>query len=346
MTKEIIHGLPWPAILLDETGVVVHANNLALELAGLRELPEGAPFEELFPELDHALQGAPRSVVTQKAPLTLRRDSADLHFQLHVRRLSKGSLMVLFDETEMRNLELRSAQNVRLASLGFMLAGVCHEVANPLAATYSMVQTLQTRMNTSGSLDPIVTRGLDNIASNVRRILQVSSRVSAFSRVCDEPQTFAVDHAIDEALALLATESELGQLGEGLQGVSIRRRQNPTAVVFGRLHELRQVFFNILLNSMQALGGRGDVMVDVNYAPADDVVVITVQDSGPGIPKEHLHRVFEPFFSTKAGNHGSGLGLAISYELVLEHGGELSVTNQPAGGACFRLVFPVASEDL
>jgi signal transduction histidine kinase len=73
-------------------------------------------------------------------------------------------------------------------------------------------------------------------------------------------------------------------------------------------------------------------------------VVIRIHDSGPGIPQEHIDKVFEPFFSTKAGNQGCGLGLAISYELVLEHGGELSVQNQPPGGACFTLVLPLAVE--
>ncbi len=351
ITAEIIDAFPWPSILVDDAGVVIHVNTPALEVSGLRGAPMGGAFETLFPDIDRVLQGDPRWATTQEAPLSLDSGSGEVHLRLYVRRLSEGSLIVLCDETAMRTMELRSAQSLRLASLGFMLAGVCHEVSNPLAATYSMVQILQSRVQTD---DTILKRGLDAIASNVRRILEVSSRVSEFSRVSDERQIFAVDHAIDEALALLVVDGKPPLLGElkdedgGLGGVSIRRQQNPAARVSGRVHELRQVFFNILLNSMQALGGRGEVRIKVELtrseAHADGTVVVTIADSGPGIPEEYLDRVFEPFFSTKAGNQGCGLGLAISYELALEHGGGLSVQNPSSGGACFRLELPLALE--
>jgi two-component system, NtrC family, sensor kinase len=351
ITGEIIDAFPWPSILLDDAGNVIHVNTPALEASGLRRVPAGGAFETLFPDFDRVLQGDPRWATTQEAPLSLFSGSEEVHLRLYVRRLSRGSLIVLCDETPMRRMELRSAQTVRLASLGFMLAGVCHEVSNPLAATYSMVQILQSRVQTD---DAILKRGLDAIASNVRRILEVSSRVSEFSRVSEECHVFAVDHAIDEALALLIVDGKAALLGElkngevGLGGISIRRQQNPAARVSGRVHELRQVFFNILLNSMQALGGHGEVRIEVDLirseADAEGTVVATIEDSGPGIPEEYLDRVFEPFFSTKAGNQGSGLGLAISYELALEHGGGLSVQNQPAGGACFRLELPLALE--
>lgn len=351
ITAEIIDAFPWPSILVDDAGVVIHLNAPALEVSGLRRAPMGEAFETLFPDFDRVLQGDPRWATTQEAPLSLGSGSGEVHLRLYVRRLSEGSLMVLCDETAMRTMELRSAQSLRLASLGFMLAGVCHEVSNPLAATYSMVQILQSRVQTD---DTILKRGLDAIASNVRRILEVSSRVSEFSRVSDERQIFAVDHAIDEALALLVVDGTSGLLGElkgedgGLGGVSIHRQQNPAARVSGRVHELRQVFFNILLNSMQALGGYGEVRIKVDLtrpaAHADGTVVVTIADSGPGIPEEDLDKVFEPFFSTKAGNQGCGLGLAISYELALEHGGGLSVQNSSSGGACFRLELPLALE--
>lgn len=349
---EMIDACPWPSILLDDAGTVIHVNSPALEMSGLRGAAEGGAFGTLFPDFDRVLEGDPRWATTQEVPLSLSSGSGEVHLRLYLRRLSQGSLVVVCDETAMRKMELRSAQTVRLASLGFMLAGVCHEVSNPLAATYSMVQILQSRVQTD---DTILKRGLDAIASNVRRILEVSSRVSEFSRVSDERQIFAVDHAIDEALALLAVDAESSLLGElkgeggGLGGISIRRQQNPAARVFGRLHELRQVFFNILLNGMQALGGRGEVRIEVELtrseADAEGSVVVTIEDSGPGIPEEYLGKVFEPFFTTKAGNQGSGLGLAISYELALEHGGGLSVQNQSAGGACFRLELPLALEE-
>lgn len=223
-----------------------------------------------------------------------------------------------------------NAQTQRLASLGFMLAGVCHEVSNPLSAIYSMVQILQSRRGVTAET---VEKGLASIASNIARVLAITRKLGDFSRVTgDAPEPIAIDDAVEAAAALLP-HSPCGP------AVGLTYRGAPGAVVRARPGELQQVLFNILLNSAQAMQGAG--RIDVEARSADGNLAVSIRDTGPGIPAEHLGRVFDPFFTTKQPGEGTGLGLAISYEIVHELGGTIHASNHPQGGACFEIVLPV-----
>src|SRR5262249_49109781 len=110
-------------------------------------------------------------------------------------------------------------------------------------------------------------------------------------------------------------------------------------VVVGNPLELEQLFLNLILNAHEVTPSGGVVSLDVTHSETH--VLVTIADSGPGIPPELLERVFEPFFTTKA--RGSGLGLAISAGIAQAHGARLRALNRPAGGAIFTVEFPVAS---
>jgi len=219
------------------------------------------------------------------------------------------------------------AQTQRLASLGFMLAGVCHEVSNPMAAIYSMVQILQSRRGVSPQT---LEKGLASIAGNISRVLAITRKLGDFSRVTGEaPAPVALDAAMDEAASLLR-HSSCGA------AVSLEYAGAPGATVLARPGELQQVIFNILLNAAQAMQGAGRIEVGARLSGGS--VALSIRDTGPGIPPEHLGRVFDPFFTTKPPGEGSGLGLAISYEIVHGLGGTLRASNHPEGGACFQIL--------
>jgi signal transduction histidine kinase len=222
------------------------------------------------------------------------------------------------------------AQTQRLASLGFMLAGVCHEVSNPLAAVSSMLQILQSKRGVDAET---VKKGLASISANVARVLDITKKLGDFSRVAGEPAPLALDEAVQAAAALLR-HSPAGH------AVELDYRGAAGAKVLSRPGELQQVVFNILLNAAQAMqsGGR----IEARARVEGHKVVLAIRDNGPGIPAAHLARVFEPFFTTKAPGEGTGLGLAISYEIVHELGGALHASSPPGGGACFEIVLPAA----
>ena len=223
-------------------------------------------------------------------------------------------------------------QMQRLASLGFMLAGVSHEVSNPLAAIHSMVQILQSKR---GVTPETVEKGLESIAGSVVRVLAITRKLGNFSRTAgDAPEPQPLDAAVSEALALLR-HSRLGD------AVQVAYDGMPDAVTRARPGELQQVLFNVFLNAAQAMDGKGRIEVSAERI-ARRQLRVRVRDTGPGIPESALQRVFEPFFTTKPPGDGTGLGLAISYEIVQELGGSMSVANHPEGGACVEILLPEA----
>jgi len=219
------------------------------------------------------------------------------------------------------------AQTQRLASLGFMLASVCHELSNPLAAIHSMLQILQSKR---GVTPETMDKGLASISQNVARVLAITRRLGDFSRVgADAPQPVAVDAAMEAAVWLLHHSGQAPR-------ATVDYRGAPGAQVVARAGQLEQIFFNVLLNAAQA----GSARIDVETRAAPAGCVVTIADDGPGIPAEHLQRVFDPFFSTKAKGEGTGLGLAICYEIVQELGGSISAGNRAGGGAAFEIALP------
>ena len=224
-----------------------------------------------------------------------------------------------------------NAQTQRLASLGFMVAGVCHEVSNPLSAVHSMLQILQSKR---GVTPETIEKGLASISANVARVLAITKKLGDFSRVGGEtPVPVLVDAAVEEAIALLR-HSACGH------GVSVNYGGASGATVLARRGNLQQVVFNILLNAAQAMCGTGRIEVRA-ATTSKGRLELSIRDTGPGIPDAHLARIFEPFFTTKQAGEGPGLGLAISYEVAQELGGTIRASNRPEGGACFDVILPL-----
>lgn len=325
----VLHALPWPAVLLDEEGRVVCAN-AAMEQRGLRPDPHSPPsLQEALPEYATALRGELREA--QEALVTRQTEGKEVVERVWLRPIASGAVLIITDETRLAELETEHAQTVRLASLGFMLAGVCHEISNPLAAIHSMLQILETE----GRRDPeVLARGLASISANVRRILEISRQLSGFSRAATEPRRpVAVDGVLEEALVLVRHERTYRE-------VVVEHHKDPAAVVRANPRELLQVFFNVLANAVQAMEGRGRILVTTRR-PGNEQVEIMIQDDGPGIRPEHLPKLFDPFFSTKARGEGTGLGLTISNEIVHEHGGRMRAESTYGKGARFYIELPL-----
>lgn len=323
-------AVPWPVIVVDEPGNVIYLN--AVMRATGRELPVAGSraFEKLFPDFAARLSGDP-CWLTQQETVVSRNVSPilQIHERVWVRRLPKGACLIVMDETHLNHLESAHAQTARLASLGFMLASVSHEISNPLAAVHSILQVLQSRNEKSPET---LEKGLRNIASSVRRILAITRKLNGFARVGNQPATaFPVDTAIEEA----ATSFGYDSLGESTE---LLHERNDAAWVFGQADQLHQIFHNIFLNAAQAMHGVGSISVKTSVFP--QTIEITIRDTGPGLAPEVRSRVFDPFFTTKPSGEGTGLGLAISHEIAHEHSGSIRADNHPDGGAEFIVTLP------
>ncbi|MBX9811760.1 MAG: hypothetical protein K2Y16_09140 [Burkholderiales bacterium] len=324
-----LDGLPWPALLVNESGQVTFINREMKSRGRVPSVIADTRLSELFPEYYAALCGEQPWLTPQDADAIQPRSG--VHERICVRRLPLGACLIITEQPHVREFDLGSAQTARLAALGFMVAGVCHEVANPLTVIHSMVQLLQS----SKPLSPeTLERGLDNIATNVRRVLNITKKLNDFSRTGSEEKTLLkLDQPVTEALQNLRQDPQF-------RSVEVACRPDPSLWIVGNSDQLEQVFANILLNAAQAMNGSGRIIISsrqLNPLQAE----IVIRDSGPGIAPGHLRRLFEPFFTTKPSGHGTGLGLAISNEIVIEHGGSLRAENHPEGGACFYVTLPL-----
>ncbi len=331
LLASLIDGVPWPALLVDDPGNITFANAALLRDKGAAGAIVGRSLAQAFPGVAARLRGNPPWLETQD--VAGQDPATGVPERICVRRLALGACITIFSRTDVPESTVDGAQAARLAALGFMVAGVCHEVANPLAAIHSMVQLLQ-----SGSpLSPeTIERGLENIASNVKRVIGITGKLNAFSRAGDvEKAPLPLDRILASAQQNLA-------LHPLFRNVDVQRDAAADAWIAGIDHEIEQVFSNIFLNAAQAMNGTGRLFISSSRL-AVDRIEIAIRDTGPGIAPGHLPHLMEPFFTTRPVGQGTGLGLAISNEIVIEHGGSLRAENHASGGACFYVNLPLST---
>lgn len=329
--EHVYHASAVPMLMLGPDGAVLGASDerRLAEVAPAGAAPD-RPLRERLPHYLAAFGGSTPWQTPQQAELTRSLPNGEaVHERIVLRRTDWGACLSVFDLGADRLPETVDVQTARLAALGFMVAGVCHEVTNPLTSLHSIVQILRSEQPPAPDL---LKRGLDNIAINVKRILEISRRLVKFSRVGDEPrERLAIDSVVDEALR------ELGQQGS-LREIEVVHRRGEGCTVVGHAGQLRQIFLNLFINAAQAMDGRGRLSIDTRRVGR--LTEVLVGDSGPGVAEAVAGRIFEPFFTTRSATHGTGLGLSVSAEIALEHGGSIELRPGAATGAAFCLVLP------
>ena len=336
--EQIYSATPWPTLMLGENGVVLGASDESGTGASDESRNGTTPNEStadaaLRDRASHylgLLRGDVPWLTPQEADsLRTLRSGAVACERLHLRRTEWGACLVIVAQPDRRQSQAADLQTARLASLGFMVAGVCHEVTNPLTSLHSIVQILRAEKQPSQAL---LDKGLANIAVNVKRILDISHRLVQFSRVGDEPRLrFAVDDAIEEAAHVLRQQGRL-------QDIDLHHRPDASAVVLGNIGQLREIFLNLFVNAAQAMAGRGRLSIETRGT--DAAIEVLVSDTGPGVPTRLATQIFEPFFTTRAEQLGTGLGLAICTEIALEHGGTIELRSRAPEGAVFCVTLP------
>lgn len=226
--------------------------------------------------------------------------------------------------------ELRKAEY--MASLGRLLAGVAHEVRNPLTAIRSTVQLwerLPDHARTPESLAAVL--------AAVDRLNELVGRLLLFARAGHETRRSANLNAIvSETLELIHARAEA-------QGVKIKADlTSDLQTVVGSAQALGQVVLNLVTNALQAMPDGGQLVCTTRSLPGSRVE-LEVTDTGPGVPEEAQERIFEPFFTTRP--DGTGLGLALCREVAHQHGGDVTLDSASGCGATFRLTLPTAPGD-
>ncbi len=254
--------------------------------------------------------------------------------------LLKDEARALEAQLEQRTAELRRAEQQiivsdRLAMLGTLVAGIGHEITNPLATVMLNNGALVNRLARAGLPPGLLTEAQRLVAENdeaLERIRGLVNELRTFARKDDESmQALDLRPVIDSALRLCRAH---------LRHVDLHVELPVLPVVRGSAARLGQVFLNLLVNAVHAVGGASHPRVEIRAVVNGDKVRIGVSDNGPGVPEAVRARIFEMFFTTKAVGEGTGLGLAIAQDIVTRHGGQIELGPGLGGGATFWVVLP------
>ena len=224
--------------------------------------------------------------------------------------------------------QARLIQAEKLASMGQMAAGIAHEINNPLGVVLMYSHLLK---------DELAEASANKSQEDVDRIIAEAERTRTIVRgILNFAREEKVERAATDINALVqrAASGFLGTSPKGRIRIEFALDQSlPLEWVDGG--QLRQVFDNLLKNAVEAMPGGG--LIRVSTENGDGEFVVTISDTGPGIPEENLPKLFSPFFTTKKVGKGTGLGLSVCYGIVKMHGGTITAANNPDGGASFTV---------
>ena len=348
---QIIRAASDGIILLDAEHRIMHCNPAALAMLGCEaDAVLGQPFDRFalgnaMDEFWGALPVSPGQAATPAGGYEikgLRADGSEFPMELSLRAIGKnepeGYVLIVRDRTQRARLEeerarmqAQLAQAARLETIGRMISGVAHELNNPLTAILAFGQDLLSQPRSSEDAE-----ALHTILQQSQRCRAIVQDLLTFARSKREDrEVVSLREIVDRvrpAFERLATAESIRlevRVGADLPSV----HANPAA--------LEQVLTNLLSNAFHAAGAGG--WVGISTSLAGDVVELSVEDNGSGIPPDALPRLFEPFFTTKAHGKGTGLGLSVSHNIVEQHGGRLEARNREGPGiqgARFTVALP------
>ena len=239
------------------------------------------------------------------------------------------------DVTDLKRLEEQLIQAEKLAAMGQMLAGVAHELNNPLTAILGVTELLRERV----ASDESSKRQLELTHRQARRAARIVQNLLEFSRPASpQKKLLDINNLIDRTLQL----HEHSLRRNNIEVDFLPQPELPGIV--GDANQLIQVFLNLVTNAEQAIREVRDAgRLQIRLARIGNRLSITFQDDGVGIRPEALPRIFDPFYTTKRPGGGTGLGLSICMSIIREHGGIIEAEALPAGGSAFTVYFPAAS---
>ena len=365
--RQLVQHLPVPVAFNDPQGRILTLNPRFTQVLGYT--PEDIPtlddwFLRAYPDPDYrrevreswstaARQAAGSGGEIAAAEYRVTTRSGDVRTML-ISGVPVGEnlLVTFFDVTEARALQAQLALSSRLAAMGTLVAGVAHEINNPLAAELAdqgialeLAREVRDRLHGGGPIDrPAEVRRLDDAIEALseaqeggQRIARIVKNLSTFGRPDPRRTPVRLSDVVTGALRWVPSSVT--------QAATVHVEDGGAPEVLASTGQLEQVVVNLVTNASKAMppGKRGLIWIRMGPgSPGTSRLEVT--DDGKGIEPAHLERIFEPFFTTRPAGvgRGTGLGLSICHAIVSAHGGTLTVTSTPGKGSTFRMELPVA----
>ncbi len=339
-TELILEGTGEGVIALDKDAKVVFFNKAAGILLNInRENVIEKHYREIVREekdllretIEDALEGKNRNILKtiyrlndgQEIPLSIN------SFCLGTKD-KEGAVMILRDLSDMERLERKLRQTDKLAALGKLVAGVAHEIRNPIASIRANVQLWKKRLEKT----PPSVEALDMVIDEIDRLNGIVEKWLIFAKYrTSSRENYQISEVIKKAVELMRVEIKNRdidfscELEEHMPSVYI----NP--------QEIEQVIINLMQNSLDMLSENGSLTVKSIYIKEDSRIKVEVIDTGPGLPLEIQGKIFDPFFTTK--EEGTGLGLAVCYDIITGHKGTIDFETVLGKGSNFYFTIPV-----
>jgi two-component system sensor histidine kinase PilS (NtrC family) len=339
----IIESMRSGLVTTDLRGHIITFNHAAEEITGYRAVEvRGRNVFGIFGDIEKQIEAGLESIRTRtrlpRFDIGCRTaDDHEIHLGFSVAPLvdeadnSRGYVLTFQDLTEVMELEREVRRQERLAALGKMAAGLAHEIRNPLASMRGSVQVLASELSFSqdqSQLMQIVLRESDRL----NRI------VSDFLTYARPPK---IERSVIELAGLLSETIALLRNSPELRPDHVIKEEYPSEPVHyqGDPNQIRQIFWNLARNAMQAMPRGGELRVALDARPKRDVT-IAFSDTGEGMSREQKDRLFEPFNSSSG---GTGLGMAIVYQLVRDHNGKIIVDSETGRGTRIAIRLPVSA---
>jgi len=237
------------------------------------------------------------------------------------------------DITKQKTLQEELIQSEKLAGIGTLVSGIAHEINNPLGGILGTADLILSEAEEGTAIREYaqdIIRYAQNAADVIRDLMTYSRKNRSSSEMIN-------------IVNVLENSLKMAMRGIDFRSVTVRKNYNQTDMIQANAIEIQQVLLNLIVNAVQAMNGDGVLSLDVKQEDSD--IIIVVQDTGKGIEKENIDKVFNPFFTTKEPGVGTGLGLSIAYHIISKAGGRILLDSEAGKGTTFTIILPAANQE-
>jgi len=327
--------LTQPLDLLEQRATAMAGGKLDLRVLPAGELDEIGRLTEAFEQMRVALRQKIETIEELNLGLEER-------IRLRTAELERSNAELVEAMEALKETQQRLITSEKLASIGQLVAGIAHEINNPINAVINSVnplaETVEEALGAAASDPEAAAAARQDLEAMVRVIRSGAERTQ---RIVQALRNYARQDAEERSMMDLHADIEetLALLAHKLRGINLERDFRARAELSAYRGQLNQALMNLVSNAADALQGVDDPTIIVRTKDLGNHVVVEIEDNGPGIPKDTLPRIFDPFFTTKDVGKGTGLGLSITHRVMQRHGGSLGVHTEP-GQTIFALIIP------